>query len=140
MSILIQPGLIRVSRPGVDAATALEKDLLLSIGARVGQILGSGYAYLNAEDGGYWSGTAYFGPFARAPDALGYVLFQNGFAYAAPGALNLTTAGPSQFVRRWVTTDMVIGSSSIYIRGWQETQSVLPSAFVYVLYRKPFQG
>lgn len=148
--VLIDSTSIRVSKPGINVNTASLDNLLLTIDARVGQILASGYQalgepFLDPEHNNYSSraATIVYGPFSRAPDILLYVYADDGYAY--PSASTFVGGGNSisyaaNYDNFFTVTECTIGVSSTYIKGYMNPWSVLPVSPVgiyYVIYRKP---
>ena len=92
MSIEITTATIKVAAPGIDAATAGEKDLVLSFNQRTGQLLQTGLFTMSSG-----SGSAAIGPFERTPELIGYARNAGGYAHVPPCIVfdNTALAGPA---------------------------------------------
>lgn len=145
MSIYISTGTIKVGLPGIDAETAGEKDLVLSIGQRTGQLLQTGIFSLaiNSETGGA-SGSASIGPFDRTPELIGYARNVGGYSHYPSCMVFDTQAWPGlpQMVETFVCSTMSLDSNGISVTGFARAGEGAPqvNAFAYIIYRKPNRG
>jgi hypothetical protein len=144
MSVYITTSTIKVAAPGINAATAGEKDLVLSIGQRTGQLLQRGIFPLTQESAGGASGSAAIGPFSQAPELIGYARSTDGYAHYPPCIVfsNTALSGPPQLAETFVCTAMTLTNSGISVEGFARTNVGAPQAdaFAYVIYRKPNRG
>jgi len=141
--VLVTSSSIKVSKPGIDVNTALSRDLLLTIGARVGQIIGRGYFGLSrASSSAPYTGFGVYGPFLQVPHVIGFVQFTDGMVYPASGEIQLGNLGPSGFYNRFVVATMTLTESLISVTGGPESvnNTAVPMLFHYLIYRKPWQS
>lgn len=140
MSILIDTTKIKVAKQGVDAATADEDELMLSIGQRTGQILGRGQFSMSGANGGA-NGSGSIGPFDRAPGLVGYAGNTDGFVHIPPVMVNdiRAQAGPPQLAETFVCQSMSLDSNSVAASGfYRDTLGApAPNRFCYLIFRKP---
>jgi hypothetical protein len=146
MSVYITTNTIKVAAPGIDAATAGEKDLLLSIGQRTGQLLQTGSFNLTSAPDGGASGSAAIGPYDRTPELIGYARSSDGRVHnppcIVPGGDGTSSTFPLQIAETFVCNSMSLDSNSISVEGFARTSIGAPeaTAFSYVIYRKPNRG
>lgn len=134
--VLINTSQFSVSKPGVDVTTASLDQLLLSINARVGQVLFSGYIAGT-------SGTISYSTLPAFPDAIAQIIWIAGLGPGGGTFLSQTLfyAGPplvktTDFWINGVLMQIAIGTSATVFTA-SASSSALIEGIRYVIFRKP---
>jgi hypothetical protein len=145
MSIYIDGTQIRVARAGINAQTASEDELVLSISQRTGQILEAGWFGVTSNPStSAVTGSSAIGPFSRAPELIGYMRSSDGYVHV-PSCITFdetVLGGPPQLAETFVCSSMTLDNNSISFSGfYRESVGAPPGThFAYLIYRKPNRG
>lgn len=144
----IMPASVRVAGAGFDVSTARLDQLLLSVGARTGQILQSGligtvHSDTNTANPKYSASISY-GPFESVPDIMLWGVYDTGYYQVCPVFYSMiaSTVPPEcDANHRWIVDLRTDGANIVAVRTNNDPNKTKPVHFIsWTLYRKPLAG